>query len=183
MLAEWGDCREAYDGPEAVAALSGMAPVTRRSGRHLAVGFRWACNTRFRNAMATFADNSRHASAWAASVYSAAIARAVLLEPPVLLLDDPTASVDPETEFEILEAINRAVEGRTTFIVAHRLSTLARADRIVVLRGGRVVQIGRHRDLMKNPGLYREAIDVQAIDAESLDLLRQADARREEEGT
>lgn len=75
MLAEWGDCREAYDGPEAVAALSGMAPVTRRSGRHLAVGFRWACNTRFRNAMATFADNSRHASAWAASVYSAAIAR------------------------------------------------------------------------------------------------------------
>jgi len=75
MLAEWGDCREAYDGPEAVAALSGMAPVTRRSGRHLAVGFRWACNTRFRNAMATFADNSRHASPWAASVYGAAIDR------------------------------------------------------------------------------------------------------------
>ena len=75
MLAEWGDCREAYDGPEAVAALSGMAPVTRRSGKHLAVGFRWACNKRFRNAMATFADNSRHASAWAASVYDDAIAR------------------------------------------------------------------------------------------------------------
>ena len=75
MLAEWGDCREAYDGPEAVAALSGMAPVTRRSGRHLAVGFRWACNTRFRHAMATFADNSRHASPWAASVYGAAINR------------------------------------------------------------------------------------------------------------
>ena len=75
MLAEWGDCREAYDGPEAVAALSGMAPVTRRSGRHLAVGFRWACNTRFRHAMATFADNSRHASPWAASVYGAAIDR------------------------------------------------------------------------------------------------------------
>jgi transposase len=75
MLAEWGDCREAYDGPEAVAALSGMAPVTRRSGKHLAVGFRWACNTRFRNAMATFADNSRHASPWAASVYRAAIGR------------------------------------------------------------------------------------------------------------
>jgi transposase len=75
MLAEWGDCREAYDGPEAVAALSGMAPVTRRSGKHLAIGFRWACNTRFRNAMATFADNSRHASPWAASVYQAAIDR------------------------------------------------------------------------------------------------------------
>jgi transposase len=75
MLAEWGDSREAYDGPEAVAALSGMAPVTRRSGKHLAVGFRWACNTRFRTAMATFADNSRHASPWAANVYQAAIGR------------------------------------------------------------------------------------------------------------
>lgn len=75
MLAEWGDCREAYDGPEAVAALSGMAPVTRRSGKHLAVGFRWACNTRFRNALATFADNSRHASPWAATVYGEAIGR------------------------------------------------------------------------------------------------------------
>jgi len=75
MLAEWGDCRAAYDGPEAVAALSGMAPVTRRSGKHLAVAFRWACNTRFRNAMATFADNSRHASPWAASVYQAALDR------------------------------------------------------------------------------------------------------------
>lgn len=75
MLAEWGDCREAYDGPEAVAALSGMAPVTRRSGKHLAVGFRWACNTRFRNAMATFADNSRHASPWAAQVYAGALER------------------------------------------------------------------------------------------------------------
>ncbi len=75
MLAEWGDCREAYDGPEAVAALSGMAPVTRRSGKHLAVGFRWACNSRFRNALATFADNSRHASPWAATVYGDAIGR------------------------------------------------------------------------------------------------------------
>jgi transposase len=75
MLAEWGDCREAYDGPEAVAALSGMAPVTRRSGRHLAVGFRWACDSRFRNAIATFADNSRHASPWAATVYADAIGR------------------------------------------------------------------------------------------------------------
>ncbi len=75
MLAEWGDCREAYDDPEAVAALSGMAPVTRRSGKHLAVAFRWACNTRFRNAMATFADNSRHASPWAADIYAQATGR------------------------------------------------------------------------------------------------------------
>ncbi len=75
MLAEWGDCREAYDGPEAVAALAGAAPVTKRSGKHEAVHFRWACNKRFRNAICTFADNSRHASAWAAAVYQGAIDR------------------------------------------------------------------------------------------------------------
>jgi transposase len=75
MLAEWGDCREAYDGPEAVAALAGTAPVTKKSGKYKAVQFRWACDKRFRQAMTTFADNSRHASPWAADVYKRAIAR------------------------------------------------------------------------------------------------------------
>ena len=75
MLAEWGDCREAFDGPEAVAALCGATPVTKRSGKHEAVHFRWACNKRFRNAMTTFADNSRRASPWAQSVYQAALDR------------------------------------------------------------------------------------------------------------
>jgi transposase len=75
MLAEWGDCRRAYDGPEAVAALAGLAPVTKKSGKHEAVHFRWACNTRFRVAVTTFADNSRHASPWAADVYRRAVAR------------------------------------------------------------------------------------------------------------
>lgn len=72
MLAEWGDCREAYDTPEAVCALAGLAPVTKHSGKHHAVHFRWACNTRFRNAVTTFADNSRHSSPWAATVYQRA---------------------------------------------------------------------------------------------------------------
>ncbi|HVX21994.1 MAG TPA: IS110 family transposase [Acidimicrobiales bacterium] len=72
MLAEWGDCRQAYDSPEAVTALAGMAPVTKRSGKHQAVHFRWACDKRFRVAMTTFADNSRHASPWAADVYQRA---------------------------------------------------------------------------------------------------------------
>jgi transposase len=72
MLAEWGDCREAYDGPDAVAALAGMTPVTKASGKYRAVHFRWACNKRFRQAMTTFADNSRHASPWAAQIYDAA---------------------------------------------------------------------------------------------------------------
>ena len=70
MLAEWGDCREAYDGPDAVAALAGMTPVTKESGKHRAVHFRCACNKRFRQAITTFADNSRHASPWAAKIYT-----------------------------------------------------------------------------------------------------------------
>ena len=75
MLAEWGDARQAYDGPDAVAALAGATPVTKASGKHRAVHFRWACNKRFRRAMTTFADNSRHASPWAAKVYADARAR------------------------------------------------------------------------------------------------------------
>lgn len=75
ILAEWGDCRQAYDHPDAVAGLAGAAPVTKHSGKHHAVHFRWACNKRFRTAITTFADNSRHASPWAASVYANARAR------------------------------------------------------------------------------------------------------------
>jgi transposase len=70
MLAEWGDARPAYEHPDAVAALAGATPVTKESGKHRAVHFRWACNKRFRQAIATFADNSRHASPWAAKIYN-----------------------------------------------------------------------------------------------------------------
>ena len=69
VLAEWGDCRQAYDGPDSVAALAGCTPVTSQSGKHRSVQFRWACNKRFRVAVTTFADNSRHASPWAAKTY------------------------------------------------------------------------------------------------------------------
>jgi len=75
MLAQWGDCREAYDSPEGVAALAGATPVTKKSGKYEAVHFRWACDKRFRCAITTFADNSRHDSAWAADIYQRAIAR------------------------------------------------------------------------------------------------------------
>ena len=75
VLAEWGDCRPAYDAPDAVAALAGATPVTKQSGKHHAVHFRWACNKRFRAAITTFADNSRHASPWAAKVYADARGR------------------------------------------------------------------------------------------------------------
>ena len=70
VLAEWGDCRQAYEHPDSVAALAGVTPVTKESGKHRAVHFRWACNKRFRAAITTFADNSRHASPWAAKIYS-----------------------------------------------------------------------------------------------------------------
>ena len=69
VLAEWGDCRQAYEHPDSVAALAGVTPVTKESGKHRSVHFRWACNKRFRVAVTTFADNSRHASPWAAKIY------------------------------------------------------------------------------------------------------------------
>jgi transposase len=75
VLAEWGDSRAAYDGPDAVAALAGVTPVTKASGKQHAVHFRWACNKRFRVAITTFADNSRHDSDWANQVYTAARTR------------------------------------------------------------------------------------------------------------
>ena len=76
----------------------------------------------------------------------------MLLEPAILLLDDPTAAIDSETEHEIFEALDRAIAGRTTFIVAHRLSTLRRADLIIVLENGRIVQRGPTRELIRVPG-------------------------------
>lgn len=97
-----------------------------------------------------------------------AIARAVLLEPAILLLDDPTAAIDSETEHEIFEALDRAIAGRTTFIVAHRLSTLRRADLIIVMEDGRIVQRGTHLELMRVPGPYLRVANLQLVDSREL---------------
>lgn len=97
-----------------------------------------------------------------------AIARAILLDPPILLLDDPTAAVDAHTEHEILEAMENAMKGRTTFLVTHRFSTLRRADLILVLDRGRIVQSGTHDALLHAKGPYRRAARLQfAEDAPS----------------
>jgi ATP-binding cassette subfamily B protein len=89
------------------------------------------------------------------------IARAVLLDPPILILDDSTSSVDANTEEEIRKAMEEVMEGRTTFIIAHRLSTVHRADEIIVLDKGEVVERGTHQELLALNGKYREIYELQ----------------------
>jgi len=90
-----------------------------------------------------------------------AIARALLMDPRILILDDSLSSVDTQTEKLIQEALDKLMEGRTTFVIAHRLSTVRRADVILVMDKGRIVQQGKHDALLKEGGLYREIHDLQ----------------------
>jgi ABC transporter fused permease/ATP-binding protein len=90
-----------------------------------------------------------------------AIARAVLRDPRVLILDEATSALDAESEHLVKEALDRLMEGRTTIVIAHRLSTVIDADRVVVLDGGRVVQSGPHDGLMNEDGLYRRLVERQ----------------------
>ena len=89
------------------------------------------------------------------------IARAVLLDPPILILDDSTSSVDAQTEDMIRRAMESVMEGRTTFVIAHRLSTVHRADKIIVMRDGQIAERGTHQELLEAGGLYREIYDLQ----------------------
>jgi ATP-binding cassette subfamily B protein len=113
-----------------------------------------------------------------------AIARALLLDPRILILDDATSSVDTQTEYLIQQALETLMHRRTTFVIAQRLSTVKRADLILVLDDGRIVQRGRHAELVEQPGLYREIYELQLKDQEQfqremlfLDLTPEPDTR------
>ncbi len=91
-------------------------------------------------------------------------ARALLANPRILILDEATSSVDTYTELLIQEALRKLFKGRTSFVIAHRLSTIAEADRIMVIQGGSIVESGRHEELLKNDGMYKNLYDMQFAD-------------------
>ena len=106
-----------------------------------------------------------------------AIARALLMNPRILILDDSTSSVDTQTEKLIQAALDTLMEGRTTFVIAHRLSTVRRADMILVMDKGQIVERGTHSELLARGGLYKEIYDLQLIDhakfAEEMEEVRE----------
>src|ERR1035438_4852041 len=93
-------------------------------------------------------------------------ARALAHEPKILILDEATSSVDTETEFKVRDALGRMVEGRTSLIIAHRLSTVQRADKIIVMHKGQVREMGTHQELLANRGIYFKLYQLQYKDQE-----------------
>ncbi|MEK3887138.1 ABC transporter ATP-binding protein [Bacillus sp. FSL K6-3431] len=96
------------------------------------------------------------------------IARSICLDPSILILDDATSAVDMETEFKIQEALRNVMQGRTTFIIAHRISSLKHADEILVLEEGKVVERGTHSYLLQNKGPYERIFNIQFQDREAI---------------
>ena len=92
-----------------------------------------------------------------------AIARAILKNPPLLLLDEATSALDAESEQHVQRGLEAAMVGRTTLVIAHRLATVQRADRIVVMDAGRIVEIGTPAELIANGGLYARLASLQLM--------------------
>lgn len=103
-----------------------------------------------------------------------AIARAILKDPPILILDEATSALDTESERAVQEALERLMAGRTVVVIAHRLSTVRRADQLVVLERGRIVERGRHAELLGAGGLYRRLHDLQSFEPEPVDTIAPA---------
>lgn len=103
-----------------------------------------------------------------------AIARALLHDPRILILDEATAALDTETEKKIQDALDRLTEGRTTIAIAHRLSTLRNADRLIVLENGQVKEVGTHKELLEKRGIYYDLVSAQAEAALGNDALLQS---------
>jgi subfamily B ATP-binding cassette protein MsbA len=95
-----------------------------------------------------------------------AIARALLKNAPILILDEATSALDSESEALVQSALQNLMSGRTVVVIAHRLSTVRRADRIVVIENGAVADVGSHEELMQKLGTYRRLYDLQFIDIE-----------------
>lgn len=90
-----------------------------------------------------------------------AIARALLMNPKILIMDDSTSAVDAETEYQIQQALDKLMEDPTSLVIAHRISTIQKADKILVMNHGTIVAVGTHNDLLVQSGLYREIFDSQ----------------------
>jgi subfamily B ATP-binding cassette protein MsbA len=93
-----------------------------------------------------------------------AIARAIVKNPRIMLLDEATSALDSESERLVQEALAQLMKGRTTFVIAHRLTTIQRADRILVLNKGRLVETGTHDELMDRKGLYQYLYTLRLIE-------------------
>ncbi len=110
------------------------------------------------------------------------IARTLLKDPAILLLDDATSSVDTETDATIRAALSRLMQGRTTFIIAHRVQSVMAADQILVMEAGRIIQRGRHNELVSQPGVYRQVYELQVqveadLEREIADVVESAEVK------